>query len=190
MSYSHDWDLLYAVENCDHCIPQPAAFIRRSILERVGWLDESQYQKKDHELWLRIGLNGKIDSTPHLLAHARDHEGNLGYQGDTTAESCIQLTRKFFARPDLPPEFRGRYRRAMSNAYITGMVYAWEGGHHFGKTMSFLAHAVAVDPPNSLYALRRALSVIVSDSLHINRRVIPQTPSQAKPCTVVHREGD
>ena len=32
MSYRHDWDLAYAVLHCDHCIPQPASFIRRSVI--------------------------------------------------------------------------------------------------------------------------------------------------------------
>ncbi|MBZ5568033.1 MAG: glycosyltransferase [Acidobacteriia bacterium] len=190
MSYSHEWDLLYAVEHCDHCIPQPAAFIRRSILERVGWLDETQYQKKDHELWLRIGMVGRIDSMPDLLAHARDHEGNLGYQGDTTADSCVQLTRKFFARPDLPPEFRGRYRHSISNAYLTGMAYAWDGGRHLGKTLSFLLHAIAVYPPNFLRVLRRVLSVVVSDALSIQRPCVPPPLPQAKSCAVARRQGD
>jgi hypothetical protein len=67
MSYLHEWDLEYAVEHCDHCIPQPAAFIRRRILEKVGWLDTAYISKKDHELWLRIGLAGVIRHIPVLL---------------------------------------------------------------------------------------------------------------------------
>src|SRR5256714_7335185 len=92
MAYLKEWDLEYAVENCDHCIPQPASFIRRSILERVGWLDTSFYQKKDHELWLRIGTVGTIAYLPALLAHARNQEG-LSLDGRTAAPACVQVTR-------------------------------------------------------------------------------------------------
>jgi glycosyltransferase involved in cell wall biosynthesis len=177
MSYFHEWDLKYAVMYCDHCIPQPASFIRRSILERVGWLDESQYQKKDHELWLRIGLVGRIDAIPELLAHARDHEGNLGYEGYTTAESCVQLTRKFFANPDLPAEWQGRFRESLSNAHIAGMIYSWERGRHVALTFSYLARAIAIYPPNLFRAIVRTVSVMMASFLRVEPFAPPPTPA-------------
>jgi glycosyltransferase involved in cell wall biosynthesis len=169
MSYWHEFDLLYAVRYCDHCIPQPASFIRRSILEQVGWLDTSFYQKKDHELWLRIGLVGQIHWIPDILAHAREHPDNLGHRGDTSADACVQLTEKFFTNPDLPPEFSRIRHEALSNAHIRGLIYAWEGGHHVLKTLSFLVRAVALYPPNIGRATATATSVIVSDLLGIQR---------------------
>ena len=101
-SHVHDWDLTYAVENCDHCIPQPSSFIRRSILERINWLDTNFYQKKDHELWLRIALaGGRIQYLPVLLAQARNQPG-LSFEGPSSAIACVQLTRKFFTLPNVP----------------------------------------------------------------------------------------
>jgi len=97
MSYLHEWDLGYAVEFCDHCIPQPAAFIRREILEKVGWLDVKFVSKKDHELWLRIGLAGNIRHIPIVLANARACPGYMAQQGDITAAACVALTKKFSA---------------------------------------------------------------------------------------------
>ncbi len=91
MSYLHDWELDYAVENCDHCIPQPAAFIKRKILEKIGWLD-TNILKTDHELWLRIGLNGKIKHIPITLASARNIRGH-SFDGTRMAPSCIQVTK-------------------------------------------------------------------------------------------------
>ncbi|MDI6704405.1 MAG: glycosyltransferase family 2 protein [bacterium] len=71
MSYLHEWDLEYAVEYCDYCIPQPAAFMRRSIVEKAGWLD-TQFVIMDWDLWYRIGLIGIIRYILILLAHARN----------------------------------------------------------------------------------------------------------------------
>ena len=85
MSYLHEWDLEYAVEHCDHCIPQPAAFIQRQILDRAGWLDVDFISKKDHEFWLRVGLVGNIRHVPVLLAHARDCPRYMDERGDITA---------------------------------------------------------------------------------------------------------
>src|SRR5450432_2410784 len=99
MSYGRDWDLEHAVVHCDYCIPQPTSFMRRSILERVGWLDEAFVSKKDHELWLRIGLAGRIERLPIVLARERIGPGYLAARGDITARACVQLTRKFFTLP-------------------------------------------------------------------------------------------
>ncbi|HEV8472266.1 MAG TPA: hypothetical protein VGR82_05765 [Methylomirabilota bacterium] len=46
MSYVRDWDLDHAVVNCDYCIPQPTSFIRRRVLEKVGWLDEASSRRR------------------------------------------------------------------------------------------------------------------------------------------------
>ena len=147
MSHLHEWNLEYAVEYCDHCIPQPAAFIRRSILDKVGWLDTEFYQKKDHELWLRIGLVGKIQHFPIPVACARNIKG-LSFEGKSAAAACIQLTRKFFSLPNIPRSLQVKKRRALSNSYVKGMYYAFVGGRHWGMIWSYAIRATMVDPFN------------------------------------------
>lgn len=147
MSYLHEWNLEYAVEFCDHCIPQPAAFIRRRILEKVGWLDTDFYQKKDHELWLRIGLVGKIQHFPIMLAHARNIKG-LSFEGKTAAAACIQLTKKFFTLPNIPEGLKRKRRRAMSNSYIRGVSYAFKGGRPWRLILAYALRAIINDPSN------------------------------------------
>jgi len=154
MSYLREWNLEYAVEHCDHCIPQPAAFIRLRILEKVGWLDTSFYQKKDHELWLRVGLVGNIRHMPVLLAHARNQPG-LSFDGRTAAPACVQVTRKFFSLPGVPASLLRKRRRALSNAYLWGMDYAWAGGRHWRLIWAFALRAAVADPSNAVRALRR-----------------------------------
>jgi glycosyltransferase involved in cell wall biosynthesis len=153
MSYLHDWDLEYAVEYCDHCIPQPAAFIRRRILEKVGWLDTAFYQKKDHELWLRIGLAGKIRYLPVTLAYARRMEG-LSQDGRTAAPACVQVTRKFYSLADIPPQLQQKKWRAFSNSYLRGMHYAYGGGRLWGLIHYYALRAVIADPSNILRVIR------------------------------------
>lgn len=147
MSHLHEWNLEYAVECCDHCIPQPAAFIRRRILEKVGWLDTDFYQKKDHELWLRIGLVGKIQHFPILVAHARNIRG-LSFEGKSVATACIQLTKKFFSLPNVPQSLQAKKRRALSNSYVAGMHYAFVGGRHWRLIWTYAFRAAIVDPFN------------------------------------------
>jgi glycosyltransferase involved in cell wall biosynthesis len=155
LSYSHEWDLAYAVEHCDHCIPQPATFMRRRTLEKVGWLDVSFISKKDHELWLRIGLAGEIQHIPHLLAHARACPGYLADRGDITAEACVKLTKKFFTLPGVPDHFRARRRRALGNSYLRGMDYAWHDGRYWGVILKYALRASMVNPADIFSVLRR-----------------------------------
>lgn len=148
------WDLAYAVKYCDHVIHQAASFIRRPVLEKVNWLDIEFSQKKDHEVWLRIGLVGKIQYIPFLFAYVRDCEG-ISQRGDEVARSCLQVTQKWFTLPDLPAPFRApRFkRRAMSNAYLRGSVYSFMracGGYR-RMSLSYLWRALITDPGNIGY---------------------------------------
>jgi glycosyltransferase involved in cell wall biosynthesis len=153
-----EWDLKHAVENCDHIIYQAASFMRRAILERVGWL----YPKlcHDHELWLRISLaGGKLQHIPVVLAHARDHRDNLGYRSDLVVPLKVGLTRKFFQHPDVPPELFATRNRAISNAYLCGINYVRldsitksQASH---SVLRLVSQAIGADPSNFLRALKR-----------------------------------
>jgi glycosyltransferase involved in cell wall biosynthesis len=153
-----DWDLRDAVENCDHIIYQAASFMRRDILDRVGWL----YPKlcHDHELWLRISLaGGKLQHVPAVLAHARDHSENLGYRSDLVVPLKLGLTTNFFQNPAVPPELVPIRRRAISNAYLRGVDYVRIGG--LGKReashriLGLVWQAILADPFNFPKALKR-----------------------------------
>ncbi len=56
-------------------VAQPAVFLRRSVLEQVGYLDESLEFGMDYDLWLRLrGL--RVAYTPRVLAAFRWHPGS------------------------------------------------------------------------------------------------------------------
>ncbi|NLF01849.1 MAG: glycosyltransferase [Anaerolineales bacterium] len=52
-------------------IPQPAVFLRREALERVGGLDTSFDLVFDYELWTRLAAHGSIRCVPSVLAATR-----------------------------------------------------------------------------------------------------------------------
>ncbi len=157
--YLREWDLEYAVLNCDHCIPQPAAFVRRTVVEGVGWLNEEFYQKKDHELWLRIALVSKIVHIPRLLAHERNVRG-LSFDAKTAAPACAQVTREFFTQRDVPSSLRVRRRRALSNSYLMGAEYALSGGPLWGTILSYTIYAGLIDPTNARRVVGRMINFL------------------------------
>lgn len=152
-AYLHRWDLRHAVEFADHCIPQPAAFIRREALDRVGMLDETIFTK-DRELWLRISLSGKIAYYPCLLAYARNTPG-ISDDGKHVAPAIVEVTRKFYDLPNVPYPIRAIKSRAISNAYLRGADYARQGGRLWGLYWAYVLRAMMTDPTNYRQAARR-----------------------------------
>jgi hypothetical protein len=128
---------------------QPTAFLRRTILDKVGWLDAAYENGKDHELWLRIGLQGTIRRLPASLAKVRRCHG-LSQRSDM-GRMKIELTRKFFLQPNLPspfcnPSFR---KRAMSNAFLMGGLYALNCTAKRRDSLHYVSQAIRTDPGNS-----------------------------------------
>jgi tetratricopeptide (TPR) repeat protein len=54
-------------------IGQPAVFIRREVLERVGYLSQDYHYLLDHQLWLRIAAETGMKFVPRPWAAARYH---------------------------------------------------------------------------------------------------------------------
>jgi hypothetical protein len=117
-----EWNLLHAVETCDHIIAQAASFMRRPILEKVGFL----YPKlcHDHELWLRLALAGaKFQKLDEVLGLPRRWAGNLGASSELVIPLKLGITKNFFSLPGVPPSMMGIKKRAMSNAHLRCIDY-------------------------------------------------------------------
>jgi FkbM family methyltransferase len=161
-----DWDLAYAVESCHHIIDQPAAFIRRSMVERVGWLYPAWFH--DWDLWRRISLaGGKIKRVPHLLGCARVRVDNSQYRPDILVNGLVALTKRFFSLPGVPAEFQELRRRALSNCYLKIMQTLQYGRPESrALRLSLCLRALAADPSN----LRNVLKTTPG-----GRRALPAT---------------
>lgn len=70
---TEDFDLDYAL-NVRNVVPQPSTFIRRSVLEEVGFLDTELHYAMDYDLWLRIARAGyELVHVPAYWAAFRSH---------------------------------------------------------------------------------------------------------------------
>ena len=159
------WDLKLAVERCDHIIHQIASFMRRGIIERVDYVYPAWCH--DHDLWLRIAVaGGRFGTTPRRLGLARIRAENLGNDPAIIVEGKVGLTRRFFARPDLPAELRALESRAMANAYLRCLYYVdplrWK---NWGIAWSLVRSAWAEDAGGSfgtLFSPRRGMVVFLA----------------------------
>ncbi len=156
-----NWNLEYAIKNCFYTITQPASFIRRSILEQVGFLDPDMCHNIDHELWLRIGLKGTIQYIPGFLAYTRSCKGVCQTKEAATAK--VKTIQKILKHPDLPLSFKTANfkRQAMSSAYLTGAITALVG-HHSEIFFSYLIQAIKTNPFNILHILMKSLKALAT----------------------------
>ncbi len=64
-NYVDRWDYDYLL-NVGNFINQPSVFLRRSLLDKFGYLDESLHFGMDYEYWLRIGREYPAHFVPEV----------------------------------------------------------------------------------------------------------------------------
>lgn len=117
------------VRRCENPIPQPSAFVRRWVVDRVGLLDPHFFYFMDWDFWLRAGLCCRISYLSELLSTYRLHaQSNTVAQSARVAPELEYMYSKFFARVDLPAEYRALRCQAMANMYFTSGGYYLKGG--------------------------------------------------------------
>lgn len=110
-------------------IPQPTVFLRRRVLETVGFLDETLNYVMDFDYWLRLGLTHRIEYLPQKLATMRLHPKAKSIHSTAHSErEILRIYQKLFSQQGLPLEIRSIEPQAMSNAfYRAACSYFWEG---------------------------------------------------------------
>ena len=105
---------------CDRSvIAQPAVFLRREVLDKVGYLDPSLYMAMDYDLWLRIGLRFKIQYVPKTLANFRYYPGTkTASEGYKSGAERLYIIDKVFSMSQVPEEVKALKRQAYSSAHL------------------------------------------------------------------------
>ncbi len=129
-------------------IPQPAVFLRKEVLDGVGYLDTNLHRTMDYDLWARIGLKCKVKYIPQLLASFRIYPGTKGMrEGNKFADDRLYALNKLFSASGLPEEVMALRRRACSYAHLrVGTNYYSQG--QMGLARKHLARAVTLYPRN------------------------------------------
>lgn len=132
----YDYDLL--VIETENFIPQPGTFLRRSVVERVGGLDESFHYVLDHDLWLRMGLYAPMKYLPDEIGRARVHKAAKTLRAISGfAEEFLRMYHKLLAQPGFPPHLRKKERGILHQAYVHSASFAFWGGkvHNAHRTL-------------------------------------------------------
>lgn len=141
----YSMDPLEMIACCGGVSTQPSVFIRRSVLDDVGYLREDLHYVMDWEYWIRIGLRygtNRFRQTPAILSVNRDWSGtktNMGWK-----EICKENRRvlddlfhqnrhdPFFQRIKAA-SYRSSYRKQAELARVNG--YPLESLRHVCRSL-------------------------------------------------------
>ena len=99
-------------------IGQPAVFMQRSVLERVGYLDPSFHFLLDHQLWLRMALLAETWYIPQVWAAARFHRESKNIaRGAEMSREAYRIIEWLQARPEFNEVFSRSENRIRAGAH-------------------------------------------------------------------------
>jgi glycosyltransferase involved in cell wall biosynthesis len=144
-------------------ISQPAVFIRRSVLEKAGYLDPSYHCLLDHHLWLRMSLLAPSVYIPKTLAAARYHAEakNLARTADFGREA-FRIVDWMQNHPDLSPIFARNKARIMGGANRFDAFYLLDGGE-YAKALSAYGRAFRYNPTDVLKDWHRIIYAFLGE---------------------------
>ena len=110
-------------------IGQPAVFVRRSVLEKAGYLDLSYNLVLDVELWMRVARQAPIRYVPQRWAAARFHPTaknvSLAAHYSTEAERLLAW---IAGQPGLQEVYRRLNRPIRAGMHVYSARYLLDGG--------------------------------------------------------------
>ena len=112
-------------------ISQPAVFMRRSVLEQAGLLDESYHLLLDHQLWLRMARLAPMVYVHETWAAARYHAEakNLARTAEFGREAS-RLVDWMQAAPAFADDFKRNEKRIRGGAQRLDAFYLLDGGNY------------------------------------------------------------
>lgn len=121
-----------------HIIGQPGVFMRHSVLESAGYLDQSYHLLLDHQLWIRMAQQAKMVYVPSLWASAHYHEDckNLAMASDfgKEAQSIVQWVK---GSPDFDELFKQNYKKILAGAERLNAFYLLDAKEYRSSFRSY-----------------------------------------------------
>lgn len=112
-----------------HIICQPSVIMRREVLERAGYLDQSYHFMLDHHLWLRMARLAPIQHLDCFLSAARQHPSAKNVsQAPKFGEEALRLLDWLEYDPEFSPFVMRDRRKIEAGAYRLNGRYLLDGG--------------------------------------------------------------
>jgi glycosyltransferase involved in cell wall biosynthesis len=129
---------------------QPAVFMRRDVLQEVGYLIPEYHGILDHSLWVRIAARRPILHIPEFWAVERTHES-----AKTIALATMFVDEAFRFIPSLEsrPEYGDIFRRSKAEIYAGLNVFAgrrYIDAGRYRDALNYFGRAIRLHFPTAL----------------------------------------
>jgi len=119
-------------------ICQPAVFMRRSVLDKAGFLDPTYHYLLDHHLWLRMARLAPVRHVAQDWAAARHHSGAKNVrQAAGFGLEAFRILAWMEQQPDLAGQLQADRRRIEAGAYRLNARYLLDGGVPAGSLAAY-----------------------------------------------------
>ncbi|MCX7609666.1 MAG: glycosyltransferase [Anaerolineales bacterium] len=131
-------------------ICQPAAFMRRSVLEQAGYLDQSYHLLLDHLLWIHMARLAPLVYVPQTWAAARYHEAAKNRtRGPAYGQEAKRLIESLSTHPEFAAIIAANRRRIWAGVHRFDAFYLTDAGRP-RQALRAYAHAFALHPCTAL----------------------------------------
>lgn len=103
--YAEEFDLQRLI-NINAMIMQPSAFWRRSLFEKIGYLDESLCFTMDWDFWIRAGKAARLKYNPRHIANTREYTTTKTFGGGFPRMREIRKIIDKYSDKRYPPLYR------------------------------------------------------------------------------------
>ena len=146
---------------CYQIIGQPAVFMRRTAFEAAGGLDPSYHFMLDHQLWIKIALQGEMVHVEQEWAAGRYHaQAKNRAQAVGFAREAYRLLDWARGEPALRPALQRVGGRAAAAAERVNARYLLDDGQPRAALQAW-GRAFRLHPPTALARLNLLVSALL-----------------------------
>lgn len=171
VAFRGDGHHLFDVDAYDS-VPQPAAFVTRAVIERIGMLDVSFHMGLDGEFFTRALGNFEAVVIDDVLACLRLQPNSKSVaSGLRFSDDILRVAERLLAQPDHYPRFQIHPRSVRSGAHIRAARVNYVNGRAL-RALRHLAIAAVESPKYWGIIASRELPRLVLASLVGTRRYL------------------
>ncbi len=147
---------------CYQIIGQPAVFMRRAAYQAAGGLDRSYHFMLDHQLWIKIALQGEIVHVDEEWAAGRYHpQAKNRAQATGFAREAYRLLAWTHGQAPLQSALRRVGSRARAAAERVNARYLLDDGQSWAAMQAW-GRAFRIHPPTALARLNLLGSALLN----------------------------
>ena len=166
---------------CFQIIGQPAVFMRREAFENAGGLDTTFHLLLDHQLWIKIAMQGQLVHMPQTVAAARYHaDAKNRARASEFGQEAFRILDWAQGQPDLTEAITRLERRTRASAHRVDARYRLDGDQPAHAILEWM-RAFVIHPPTAIARMNILISALLMLlGLHKLREWILERRKQAR----------